>query len=91
MNKIRRIKRNVAFTFAALRLVFRVTHILFDRGLIGIDPSDFRVVVGSKIGDSPYCEFDGKPLQLPKDANARPNEDYIAASFKKFSETQLAS
>ena len=66
-------------------------HILFDRGLIGIDPSDFRVVVGSKIGDSPYCEFDGKPLQLPKDANARPNEDYIAASFKKFSETQLAS
>jgi len=25
LNKIRRIKRNVAFTFAALRLVFRVT------------------------------------------------------------------
>ncbi len=63
-------------------------HILFDRALLGIDPSDFKVVLSKSIADSRYEDINGKSIQLPKDKNLWPSEDYVAASFARFRQIQ---
>ena len=66
-------------------------HTLFDRLLLGIDPSNFRIVISDSIGDSPYSQYDGKQLFIPRDKELRPSETYIAASFAKFKQAQAIS
>ena len=65
-------------------------HILFDRALLGIDPSNFKVVLSKSIAESRYENLDGKRIRLPKNPDLWPNEEYIAASFARFQQIQSA-
>lgn len=48
-------------------------HTLFDLGLIGIDAASFRILVKSRLLNSEYGQFRGKPLRLPSDAKYQPS------------------
>jgi hypothetical protein len=47
--------------------------VLFDLGLIAVDPSTFAVVVAPALRQTTYAELEGINLRLPKDERHRPN------------------
>ncbi len=56
-------------------------HILYDKGLIGVDP-DFRIHVSSQIRDQylngkVYYAHDGREIALPSSAELRPDRDTL--------------
>lgn len=60
-------------------------HILYDRSLMAIDPSDMSIKFSNGIANSRYAdELDGKKLLLPKDQKMRPNEARLAAHYNEF-------
>lgn len=57
-------------------------HILFDQGLLGIDP-DFRVHISPQIRDRysngrQYYELQGKTMRMPADADLLPDRELLA-------------
>jgi predicted restriction endonuclease len=48
-------------------------HVLFDCGLIAIDPDKMLVVISSSLRNTGYRQLDGKALRLPKTPAHRPN------------------
>ena len=64
-------------------------HILFDRGLIGVD-ADYNIRVSPQIREhylngKVYYEHDGQPLRsLPKDKGLRPDRDLLDLRMKEF-------
>ena len=56
-------------------------HTLFDRGLVGIDPATWKIVLHAKLQGSDYRNLHGKPICLPASKSKRPNakalEDHL--------------
>jgi predicted restriction endonuclease len=48
-------------------------HVLFDLGLIAIDPVSFTVLLASALSSTTYAEFAGKKITPPSEPNLRPN------------------
>jgi hypothetical protein len=48
-------------------------HVLFDCGLIAVDPDKMVVVISSSLRNSGYRQLDGRALRLPKTPAQRPN------------------
>jgi hypothetical protein len=48
-------------------------HVLFDLGLIGVDPSEFKVVLSPQLRKTYYAEFEGRRISVPSEANLQPN------------------
>jgi hypothetical protein len=51
-------------------------HTLFDRGLVGIDPDSWKIILHESLRRSDYRCLDGKPLRLPAKTK-RPNSDAL--------------
>jgi predicted restriction endonuclease len=54
-------------------------HVLFDLGLIAVDPSTHTVVLAPALRSTIYAEFEMKKLKLPFEPTLRPN----SAALKK--------
>jgi hypothetical protein len=54
-------------------------HVLFDLGLIAVDPSSLTVVLAPTLRTTTYAEFEGKVLTVPAELTLRPN----SAALKK--------
>jgi HNH endonuclease len=52
-------------------------HVLFDLGLIAVDPSTLTVVVADALRTTTYGEFEGKPLTIPFEPTLRPNVEAL--------------
>jgi len=52
-------------------------HVLFDLGLIAVDPSTLAVVLASALRTSPYADFEGKRLRLPSEPALRPSSEAL--------------
>ena len=48
-------------------------HTLFDRGLLAVDPDDWRVRLHPDLASSSYAEFEGQGLRLPASKRLRPS------------------
>lgn len=59
-------------------------HILFDIGLISVDPDSVTVVVSSLLGGSEYENLAGKPLSIPKKQSHRPSKAALSDHFSRF-------
>jgi hypothetical protein len=49
-------------------------HVLFDLGKIGVNPTDYTVIVAKEIRNTVYGELHGKPLRIPDHQSNVPNE-----------------
>jgi hypothetical protein len=54
-------------------------HVLFDLGLITVDPSTFAVLLAPGLRKTTYAEYEGKTLMLPLERTLRPS----SAALKK--------
>ena len=57
-------------------------HRLFDRGYIGIDPDDHRIMVSKRIREEfengrDYYELHGRSISLPSQAHALPSRESL--------------
>jgi hypothetical protein len=52
-------------------------HMLFDQGLIDIDPETYKVAIAPDLMGTPYEEFSGKRIQLPADRSSWPDSSCI--------------
>lgn len=52
-------------------------HRLFDMGLIGIDPSTWKVVLCQRLQNGPYHELHGSTPRLPKKESERPSSEAL--------------
>ncbi len=48
-------------------------HVLFDLGLIAIDPSSLKVLLAPVLKNTTYAKYEGKVLNLPSESRLRPN------------------
>jgi putative restriction endonuclease len=48
-------------------------HVLFDLGLIAVDPSRLVAILAPRLKGTTYAEFEGKTLSLPSDQNLWPS------------------
>jgi hypothetical protein len=59
-------------------------HVLFDLGLLSIDPTDFSIYCSEQILDEPmYAELSGKKLKIPVAITERPNLGALRSHFDK--------
>ena len=66
-------------------------HRAFDRGLIAIDPSDYRVLVSSRMAEpvpSAYSirQFEGQGIRRPEDERYHPSRESLNEHLKRFAE-----
>lgn len=66
-------------------------HLLYDRGLLTIDPGSLKVVTSDRLRRSCYAALDGKSIELPCEKSLAPNRDYLAVKFKEFEMMDRAS
>jgi len=59
-------------------------HVLFDLGKIGVDASNFSIIVGDKIKKTHYGELHGKPLRVPKKSALMPSKAVLDEHRKKW-------
>ena len=61
----------------------------FDRGLIAINPDNYRVIVSNRMTEprtSTYSirQFEGQEIRLPKSEKYRPSKDNLAEHLERF-------
>ena len=66
-------------------------HLLYDSGLLTVDPDGLRVVTSRRLAALEYSELDGARLELPREQRFEPNRDYLAVKFKEFEMMDRAS
>lgn len=66
-------------------------HLLYDSGLLTVDPDGLRVVTSRRLAGSGYSELDGARLELPSERRFEPNRDYLAVKFREFEMMDRAS
>ena len=66
-------------------------HLLYDSGLLTVDPDGSRVVTSTRLACSGYSELDGARLVLPRERRFEPSRDYLAVKFKEFEMMDRAS
>jgi hypothetical protein len=59
-------------------------HVLFDLGLMTINPGDMKVKVHRSLGGSYYKQFDGKALSLPKRKDCWPSKAALLQRRRQF-------
>ena len=59
-------------------------HTLFDRGLIGIDPSKMEVVIAPELLGTTYERYKGQSVRYPDAFVHRPRVDNLASHLRKF-------
>ena len=59
-------------------------HTLFDLGLVGVLPEDFRVVVAEKLRGSEYAKYAGKQILLPAHVPDRPSKKALQQHVRHF-------
>jgi hypothetical protein len=59
-------------------------HTLFDLYLLGIRPSDHRIVLAPKLRNGSYAGMDGARLRLPKHKADRPNRKALLLRYEEF-------
>lgn len=57
-------------------------HVLFDMGLIAIDPESGRVAIAPRLLNSSYGKIDGKLANLPESLHLRPSETVLSERFR---------
>ena len=66
-------------------------HLLYDSGLLTVDPDRPKVVTSTRLACSGYSELDGACLVLPRERRFEPSRDYLAVKFKEFEMMDRAS
>lgn len=57
-------------------------HTLFDLGLIGIDPDNWKVKIRKELQDTQYKNLAGKVISLPENPKLHPNADALRMHWK---------
>lgn len=52
-------------------------HSLFDRGLVGVEPDDYSVVISDVLSNSSYSDYEQMRIRLPKEKKNRPSADAL--------------
>ena len=52
-------------------------HSLFDRGLLGVEPEDYSVVMSDVLSNSSYSDYERLRIRLPRVKNERPSPDAL--------------
>ena len=52
-------------------------HTLFDLGLLAVDTETMTVIVSPQLEDTPYSEFRGVRIYLPKDKTSVPSKEAL--------------
>ena len=58
-------------------------HSLFDRGLVGVEPEDYSVVMSDVLANSSYSDYNQLRIRLPRDQNKRPSSEALWAHLKE--------
>ena len=58
-------------------------HSLFDRGLVGVEPEDYSVVMSDVLANSSYSDYDQLRIRLPRDQNKRPSSEALWAHLEE--------
>ena len=58
-------------------------HVLFDLGLISIDPESLTVVIAQSLRTTSYSDLQGAVVSVPKDPAARPSKQALQRHFGK--------
>lgn len=66
-------------------------HLLYDRGLLSIDPEGLRVITGSRLKGSSYQDLNEQLLRVPDQVEYAPNREYLAVKHREFQMIELAS
>jgi predicted restriction endonuclease len=53
-------------------------HVLFDLGLIAVDPSTFTVILKNELRNTSYADLEGRRLSLPSDLKLQPSSGALA-------------
>lgn len=56
-------------------------HILFDMGLVSVEPETYKVAIAGKLSDTVYGGMNGKRINLPKNKDLHPNSDALGQHF----------
>ena len=48
-------------------------HSLFDRGLLGVEPDDYSVIMSDVLTNTSYCDYESLRIRLPKEKVKRPS------------------
>ena len=59
-------------------------HLLYDSGLLSIEPQHFKVVTASRLAGTDYAELNGMPLRIPKQSKFAPDKRYLAIKHREF-------
>lgn len=74
--------RNENLNHPANGLLLRADiHVLFDLGLISVNPTTFEIVISKRLSKTVYSELEGRKIALPKNPNLRPNPDALKQHF----------
>jgi hypothetical protein len=66
-------------------------HILFDIGLIAIDPENYCVVISNRLMSTSYEELSGKRIRLPARTGDQPNTEALKFRMVEFSSRESVS
>ena len=66
-------------------------HLLYDHGLLSVEPDKLRVVVSSKLSNSEYSELEGRKLTIPSQRKFTPDSRYLAVKYREFQMIEKAS
>lgn len=58
-------------------------HVLFDLGLISIEPDSLTVTIAQSLKTTSYSDLQGKPVSVPKDPVARPSKQALQWHFRQ--------
>lgn len=66
-------------------------HILFDRSLLAVNPSDMEVEISDRLSSSRYAALKGEKIARPRDPSKRPDPNYLSVKYELFKQMDLAS
>lgn len=66
-------------------------HLLYDRGLLSVDPGDYRVVIGSRLRQTSYECLGGCSVRIPKRSEYAPDRQYLEVKHREFQMIERAS
>ena len=58
-------------------------HSLFDRGLVGVEPEDYEVVMSDVLTNSSYSDYEQSRIRLPRERNKRPSAEALWAHLEE--------
>ena len=58
-------------------------HSLFDRGLVGVEPDDYSVVMSDVLANSSYSDYEQLRIRLPREQNKRPSAEALWAHLEE--------